>query len=107
MTKRYRLTARAEMFGEIHEPGFEFTLREGEVGPHRTEGGEQRLVDMPLYVEITDPPAPEEKPEMVLSDEHTKDKARIATLKVELAAKDKKLGEAQAKLAAVNGALKA
>ena len=65
------------------------------------------LARTPLYVEITDPPAPEEKPEMVLSDEHTKDKARIATLKVELAAKDKKLGEAQAKLAAVNGALKA
>ena len=36
MTKRYRLTARAEMFGAIHDPGFEFTLPEGEIGPHRT-----------------------------------------------------------------------
>jgi hypothetical protein len=65
------------------------------------------LVDVPLYVEVTDAPLPEEKPEVVLSEEHAKVKAHIATLEVELADKDKQLGKAHAKLAAVNGALKA
>jgi hypothetical protein len=105
MTKRYRLTARAEMFGAICDPGFEFTLPEGEIGPHRTVGA--GLVDVPLYVEVTDAPLPEEKPEVVLSDEHAKVKAHIATIEAELADKDKQLGEAHAKLTAVDGALKA
>lgn len=105
MTKRYRLTARAEMFGAIQDPGFEFTLPEGEIGPHGTVGA--GLVDVPLYVEVTDAPLPEEKPEVVLSDEHARAKAHIATLEAEIADKDKQLGEAHAKLAAVDGALKA
>jgi hypothetical protein len=36
MTKRYRLLARAQMHGAIREPGYIFTLAEGELGPHRT-----------------------------------------------------------------------
>jgi hypothetical protein len=65
------------------------------------------LVDVPLYVGVTDAPLPEEKPEVVLSDEHAKVKAHIATIEAELADKDKQLGEAHAKLTAVDGALKA
>lgn len=120
MTKRYRLTARAEMFGAIRDPGFEFTLAPGELGPHTavvasnhgaqiTEhmGVEQKLVDMPLYVEVTDPVEPEEKPEVEISDEHAQDKAVIADLERQLADKDKQLGEAHAKLAAVDCVLKA
>lgn len=34
-TKRYRLLARAEIDGAIREPGYVFTLAEGERGPHR------------------------------------------------------------------------
>ena len=126
MTKRYRLTARAEMFGAIRDSGFEFTLAEGEIGPHRAVSArpvdaEQTvptkhsgyfttgagLVDVPLYVEVMDAPLPEEKPEVALSLEHAAAKARIATLKAELADKDKHLGEAHARLAAIDGALKA
>jgi hypothetical protein len=126
MTKRYRLTARAEMFGAIRDPGFEFTLPEGEIGPHRTvsaglvDVGQtaliapsgffitgQGLVDMPLYVEVTDAPPPVDKPAVALSDEHAKDKAHIVTLEAQIADKDKQLGEARARLAAVGGALKA
>jgi hypothetical protein len=36
MTKLYRLLARAQMHGEVREPGYVFTLAEGERGPHRT-----------------------------------------------------------------------
>jgi hypothetical protein len=34
--KRYRLLARAQMHGAVREPGYIFTLAEGEIGPHRT-----------------------------------------------------------------------
>jgi hypothetical protein len=34
--KRYRLLARAQMDGEVREPGYVFTLAEGERGPHKT-----------------------------------------------------------------------
>jgi hypothetical protein len=88
----------------IRDSGFEFTLAAGEIGPHRTE---QNLVDVPLYVEIADAPAPKEGSEMVLSDEHARDKAHLVALEAELANKDKQLGEVIAKLAAVDGALKA
>jgi hypothetical protein len=73
------------MFGAIRDPGFEFTLPEVEIGPHGTVGA--GLVDVPLYVEVTDAPLPEEKPEVVLSEERAKVKAHIATLEVELAAR--------------------
>jgi hypothetical protein len=36
MTKRYRLLARAQVDGEVREPGYVFTLKDGERGPHRT-----------------------------------------------------------------------
>lgn len=64
--KRYRLTARAQMHGEVREPGYVFTLGEGEVGPHRTVsaragvniadhlGAEAQVVDEPLYRPLTD-----------------------------------------------------
>ena len=32
---RYRLLARAQMHGTLREPGYEFTLAEGERGPHK------------------------------------------------------------------------
>lgn len=67
MTKRYRLTARAQFHGEVRDPGYVFTLAEGELGPHKTVpkgaedtqiadhiGGGNGLVDMPLYVECSD-----------------------------------------------------
>jgi hypothetical protein len=34
--KRYRLLARAQLDGEVREPGYVFTLADGERGPHRT-----------------------------------------------------------------------
>lgn len=36
MTKLYRLLARAQMHGEVRQPGYVFTLAEGEQGPHKT-----------------------------------------------------------------------
>ena len=68
--KRYRLLARAQFQGAVREPGYEFTLAEGEKGPHRTvvasnhgaaianhKGDE--LKDEPLYAEIVDVEEPE------------------------------------------------
>jgi hypothetical protein len=67
MPKRYRLLAKAQMHGEVREPGYVFTLGDGEIGPHRTvvassHGAQivdhismdQKLEDHPLYVEIDD-----------------------------------------------------
>lgn len=67
MTKRYRLTTRAQMHGEIREAGYVFTLEDGEVGPHKTIsaaapeaqiadhiGGESGVKDVPLYEELTE-----------------------------------------------------
>lgn len=66
MTKRYRLTARAQMDGELRDPGYVFTLPDGVKGPHRTVsaqrgeniadhlGGFPKLVDEPLYRELSD-----------------------------------------------------
>jgi hypothetical protein len=34
--RRYRLLVRAQMDGEVREPGYVFTLAEGERGPHKT-----------------------------------------------------------------------
>jgi hypothetical protein len=34
--KRYRLLARAQLDGEVRQPGYVFTLAQGERGPHRT-----------------------------------------------------------------------
>lgn len=74
MEKQYRLLVRAQMHGALREPGYVFTLGEGEVGPHRTVvasdhgaqitdhlGSAERLEDIPLYEEVTEPvpPAPE------------------------------------------------
>lgn len=63
---RFRLTARAQMHGELREPGYVFTLAEGQVGPHRTVsaspgvniadhiGAESTMVDEPLYRPLSD-----------------------------------------------------
>lgn len=54
-TKRYRLTARAQMDGMVRDPGYEFSLEDGQKGPMRTEriaGGKD--ADVPLYVEVVD-----------------------------------------------------
>jgi hypothetical protein len=34
--KQYRLLARAQIDGEVREPGYVFTLADGELGPHKT-----------------------------------------------------------------------
>lgn len=39
MTKLYRLLARAQLDGEVREPGYVFTLKAGERGPHRAMVG--------------------------------------------------------------------
>lgn len=67
MTKRYRLTARAQFHGEVRDPGYVFTLADGELGPHKSVpkgaedtqitdhiGGVNGLIEMPLYVECSD-----------------------------------------------------
>jgi hypothetical protein len=69
-TKRYRLLTRAQMHGAVREPGYVFTLAEGELGPHRTVvasnhgaqitdhmDAKQDLVDVPLYEEHIEPEA--------------------------------------------------
>lgn len=68
--KRYRLLARAQMHGAVREPGYVFTLPDGELGPHRTvlashHGAQitdhinatQELKDEPLYEEFVEPEA--------------------------------------------------
>lgn len=80
--KRYRLLARAQIDGEVREPGYVFTLADGELGPHKTmvatnTGGvawrefsepellppearrfhsdkDDPMVDLPLYKPVTD-----------------------------------------------------
>jgi hypothetical protein len=70
MTKQYRLLARAQLDGAVREPGYVFTLADGELGPHRTvrasnagaardavaaRGGPDDLTQMrddPLYEEV-------------------------------------------------------
>jgi hypothetical protein len=117
---QYRLLARAEMHGAIREPGYVFTLAEGEIGPHRTvvasdHGAQitdhmnatQDMVDVPLYEEIKEPEPVVETEAEAISDEHAKDRARIADLERELADKDKQIGEAHARLASIDEALKA
>ena len=34
--QRCRLLQRAQMHGEVREPGYVFTLQPGEIGPHKT-----------------------------------------------------------------------
>lgn len=119
MTKQYRLLARAELHGAIRDPGFVFTLADGEVGPRRTVvasdhgaqitdhmNASESLVDVPLYEEVKEVTVAEVETEAEISDAHAADKARIASLEAELADKDKQLAEAHAKLAAVEEALK-
>lgn len=65
--KRYRLLSRAQMYGAVRDPGYVFTLAEGELGPHRTVvasnhgaqitdhmNAEQDLIDQPLYEEVVE-----------------------------------------------------
>jgi hypothetical protein len=58
MTKLYRLLSRAQLDGEVRQPGYVFTLAEGERGPHRTvvwsmpDRCTPRTHDEPLYEEI-------------------------------------------------------
>ena len=66
--KRYRLLTKAQIHGAVREPGYVFTLAEGERGPHRTvvasnHGAQitdhintaQELRDVPLYEEYHEP----------------------------------------------------
>ena len=39
MAKQYRLLARAQLDGEVREPGYSFTLADGVRGPHKTMVG--------------------------------------------------------------------
>ena len=66
ITKRYKLLVRAEMRGAIREPGYVFTLEDGQLGPQRTVVASDHgasisdverkdgLKDVPLYVELVD-----------------------------------------------------
>jgi hypothetical protein len=59
MTKQYRLLARAQIDGEVREPGYVFTLAEGESGPQKTvvwstPYPSTQGYDEPLYEEITE-----------------------------------------------------
>ena len=66
--RKYRLTHRAQMHGEVREPGYVFDLEDGVLGPHKSViTGHERIdvnddstrkqpvaVDIPLYVPIDD-----------------------------------------------------
>ncbi len=66
MPKLYELMARAQMHGALREPGYRFTLEDGEKGPHRTVVASNHgaqvanqdavggVVDEPLYREVTE-----------------------------------------------------
>ena len=95
MPKLVRLTARAQIHHEVREPGYEFILEDGEVGPHTSRQIRHELhgessnahapeffigqygalwVDEPLFEVIKDlsppppPPEPEPEPEPALAD---------------------------------------
>lgn len=72
--KRFRLLVRAQMHGALRDPGYVFSLAEGELGPHRTVRASNigaqlcdhmseaaDMMDVPLYEEIDEanplPPA--------------------------------------------------
>ena len=115
----YRLLARAEMHGAIRDPGYQFTLADGELGPHRSvvasnHGAqitdhmnvEAGLVDVPLYEEVKDDPlTPQDESIAELSPEMVQANGRIADLEAQIADKDKQLGEAHARLANIDAAL--
>lgn len=61
MSKRYALTARAVIHGQVQEPGYVFTLEDGEKGPHKTTGFGAYPQDTPLYVDAPDLPDPVEQ----------------------------------------------
>jgi len=46
MTQRCRLLARAQISGEVRDPGFEFELADGEVGPSRTIVAAHETIDV-------------------------------------------------------------
>lgn len=46
MTQHCRLLARAQMHGEIREPGYQFHLAAGELGPHRTVVSSHETIDL-------------------------------------------------------------
>lgn len=101
--KVYRLTARAQMHGEVREPGYMFTLAEGETGPMRTINGSQHgaqiadhigagveMTEEPLYEEVRDeqprPIAESSPPPEDLATQLASAQARIAELEAQVAA---------------------
>lgn len=46
MTQRCRLKVRAQMNGALCEPGHEFHLADGELGPHRTVIAQHERIDL-------------------------------------------------------------
>lgn len=124
MTKTYRLTAPAQMDGEVRQPGYQFTLEPGQVGPHRTVlasqhgaqladhlGGGTELTDVPLYEEVVEkapaPPAPPEPSIDELKAQLAAATGKVAALERETADKDAQLADAHQKLAAVETVVKA
>lgn len=122
--KRYRLLAKAEIDGAVREPGYIFTLAEGQVGPHRTvlassHGAQlvdhlqqsQDLADVPLYEEIVEAaPAPEAAVEPTadeIKSAFDAAQARVATLERELADKHDELAKASAALADIKATVNA
>lgn len=96
---QYRLLARAEMHGAIREPGYIFTLAEGELGPHRTVvasnhgaqitehmNADTALLDEPLYEEVKEPDAAE-----VRASERKQLEAHVADLRKQLVEAEGKL----------------
>lgn len=85
MATKYRLLARAQLHGEVREPGYIFTLEDGEKGPHRTvrssDHGAQLvdhiaqasdLVDEPLYEEVKEQEAKPDGDKPKLIEDHSK-----------------------------------
>ena len=128
MPKRYRLLARAQIDGEVRDPGYVFTLADGQSGPQRTVvasqhgaqivdhiASNQQLVDQPLYEEIVDgvpaEPGPPEEPAAPTADELqaalVAANARIAGLEHELADLEGWLADASQRLAAITNAVAA
>lgn len=89
---QYRLKTRAEINGAIREPGYIFTLADGELGPHRTVvasnhgaqitdhmNSEQALLDEPLYEEVK-----EDDPAEVRAKQRAALEARVSDLRKQL-----------------------
>ncbi|MBU6463235.1 MAG: hypothetical protein KGL35_21920 [Bradyrhizobium sp.] len=121
-TKLYRLTAKAQMHGEVRQPGYIFTLPDGEPGPHKTAHASQvdgdwrrgwqefpdGARDEPLYEEVVDKPTVAKEPATAedFAAELEAARGRGGTLRRELVETQTRLDAVNRKIAAVINALK-